>query len=232
MSRFLKAFWSSFAASSSSAGMSDGSISMIVTSVPKRLKIDANSQPMIPPPRMTSRRGTCRLREEPGRVDAARRVDPGDRRPHGVRAGRDDRLLEGDVLRSSTAIVFGPVNRPRPLTHCAVRLEERGHAAGHLVDHGPLPSGDRAQSSVGSPTTTPSFANVSFASWKACALCTQAFVGMQPTRGRCRRGRPPRRCMRPARRAGRRGWRPCIRPGRLRGRRRRRSFGIGPFVRR
>ena len=31
---------------------------MIVTSVPKRSKIDANSQPMIPPPRTTSRSGT------------------------------------------------------------------------------------------------------------------------------------------------------------------------------
>ena len=38
--------------------MSVSSISMIVTSVPKRSKIDANSQPMIPPPRTTSRLGT------------------------------------------------------------------------------------------------------------------------------------------------------------------------------
>ena len=30
---------------------------MIVTSLPNRWKIDANSQPMTPPPRMTSRRG-------------------------------------------------------------------------------------------------------------------------------------------------------------------------------
>ena len=36
------------------------------------------------------------------------------------------------------------------------------------------------KSSVGSPTCTPSFANVSPASWYACALCTHAFVGMQP----------------------------------------------------
>ena len=34
------------------------SISTIVTSLPKRWKIDANSQPMIPPPSTTSRRGT------------------------------------------------------------------------------------------------------------------------------------------------------------------------------
>ena len=31
---------------------------MIVTSLPNRLKIDANSQPMTPPPRMTRRAGT------------------------------------------------------------------------------------------------------------------------------------------------------------------------------
>jgi hypothetical protein len=37
-------------------------------------------------------------------------------------------------------------------------------------------------SSCGSPTRTPSFANVSSASLSANAVCTQAFVGMQPTR--------------------------------------------------
>ena len=49
---------SSLVASASSCGMSVSSISTIVTSVPKRSKIDANSQPMIPPPRTTSRLGT------------------------------------------------------------------------------------------------------------------------------------------------------------------------------
>ena len=58
MPRFPNAFASSFAASASSCGISVSSISTIVTSVPKRLKIDANSQPMMPPPRTTSRRGT------------------------------------------------------------------------------------------------------------------------------------------------------------------------------
>ena len=175
MSRFLKAFWSSFAASSSSAGMSDGSISMIVTSVPKRLKIDANSQPMIPPPRMTSRRGTCRLREEPGRVDAARRVDPGDRRPHGVRAGRDDRLLEGDVLRSLDGDRVRP-GEPAPAVDPLTPFALKSEATPPVIwsTTAPFHPATAPQSSVGSPTTTPSFANVSFASWKACALCTQA----------------------------------------------------------
>ena len=38
------------------------------------------------------------------------------------------------------------------------------------------------KSSCGSETPTPSFANVSRASCSACAVCTQAFVGMHPTR--------------------------------------------------
>ncbi len=58
MPRFLNCLASSFAASASSCGISCGSISMIVTSEPKRWKIEANSQPMIPPPRTTSRLGT------------------------------------------------------------------------------------------------------------------------------------------------------------------------------
>jgi hypothetical protein len=60
----------------SSCGMSVSSISIIVTSVPKRSKIDANSQPMIPPPSTTSA-SAPRLREEARRVDAARRLEPG-----------------------------------------------------------------------------------------------------------------------------------------------------------
>jgi hypothetical protein len=39
-----------------------------------------------------------------------------------------------------------------------------------------------AKSSSGSPTLTPSLAKVSPASFSAKAVCTHAFVGMQPTR--------------------------------------------------
>ena len=39
-----------------------------------------------------------------------------------------------------------------------------------------------AKSSVGSPVTTPSFGSISFAAWRAWAVDTHAFVGMQPTR--------------------------------------------------
>ena len=96
--RFSNCFASSAAASASSFGISFGSISMIVTSGPKRLKIEANSQPMMPPPRTTSRRGTSVCARSPVGVDAPRRVEALDRRTQRERARRDDRLLEGDVL--------------------------------------------------------------------------------------------------------------------------------------
>ncbi len=64
MPRLPNCFASSLLASSSSCGMSV-SISMIVTSEPKRLKIEANSQPMMPPPRTMSRRGTCSCASRP-----------------------------------------------------------------------------------------------------------------------------------------------------------------------
>ena len=35
---------------------------------------------------------------------------------------------------------------------------------------------------LGSETLTPSFPNESRAWWRKCAVCTQALVGMQPTR--------------------------------------------------
>ena len=41
---------------------------------------------------------------------------------------------------------------------------------------------DAAKSSFASPTVTPNFAKLSSASLSANAVCTQALVGMQPTR--------------------------------------------------
>ena len=169
--------------------MSDGSISMIVTSVPKRLKIDANSQPMIPPPRMTSRRGTSVCARSPVESTQRGASIPG----IGGRTGYEPvaTIAFSKVTSSapSTAIVFGPVNRPRPLTHCTpFALKSEATPPVIWSTTAPFHPATAPQSSVGSPTTTPSFANVSFASWKACALCTQALVGMQPTR----RHVPPR----------------------------------------
>src|SRR6188472_2106037 len=81
-----------------------------------------------------------RLREQSGRVDDARRVEAFDRRAQRVRAGRDDRLLECDVL--------GAVDRERvrvleaagaldPLN--PVRLEEARDAVRHLLRDAILP---------------------------------------------------------------------------------------------
>ena len=142
MPRFLNAFCSSFAASASSCGISVGSISTIVTSLPKRSKIDANSQPMMPPPRTTRRRGTSVCGEQAGRVDAARRVEARDRRPHGYEPVAtmallnvtSSRALDGDRGRARE-----PAGALDPLD--AVRLEEAGDAAGHLLDDAVLPGG-------------------------------------------------------------------------------------------
>ena len=93
------------------------SISTIVTSVPKRWKIDANSQPMMPPPSTTSRRGTSVCASRP--VESTQR---GESIPSiGGRSGNDPvatiALLNWTSSPPSTAIVFGPLKRPRPLAH-------------------------------------------------------------------------------------------------------------------
>ena len=116
MPRFLNAFSSSFAASASSAGMRFGSISTIVTSVPKRLKIEANSQPMIPPPRITSLRGTSVCARSPVESTHRGASIPG----IGGRTGNEPvatmALVNVTSSPPSTAIVFGAVNCPLPLT--------------------------------------------------------------------------------------------------------------------
>ena len=53
-----KDFWSSADTASSSTGTSRGSSSRIVTSLPKRRKIDANSTPTAPLPRIAIDFGT------------------------------------------------------------------------------------------------------------------------------------------------------------------------------
>ncbi len=58
MPRFLKARSSALTASASSLPIRFGSISTTVTFEPKCEKIDANSQPITPPPSTTRRSGT------------------------------------------------------------------------------------------------------------------------------------------------------------------------------
>ena len=85
---------------------------MIVTSEPKRLKIDANSEPMMPPPRITSRFGTSVCASSP--VESTQRSDS---RPGiGGRSGNEPvaTTAELNVTSSppSTAIVFASLNLP------------------------------------------------------------------------------------------------------------------------
>src|SRR5512132_431228 len=80
------------------------------------------------------------LREQAFRVDAAWRIDALDRRNEREAARGDDCLLERDVLAAldrdrvrvlEAALALDPVD--------AVRLEERGDTAGHLLDDARLP---------------------------------------------------------------------------------------------
>ena len=183
MLRFPKCFASSAAASSSSAGISFGSISMIVTSVPKRRKIEANSQPMMPPPSTTSRRGTCVWASRP--VESTQRAES---RPSiGGRSGNEPvatiALLKLTSSPPSTAIVFASLKRPVPFTH-STPLALKSPATPWVIC---LTTWSfhwfaAPKSSCGAPTWTPSLPKVSWASLIANAVCTQAFVGMQPTR--------------------------------------------------
>ena len=83
----------------------------------------------------------------------------------------------------STAIVFGSVKRPVPLTHSTPFALKRLATPWVIWWETPLfHSFALAKSSVGGPTFTPSLAKVSSASFSAKAVCTQALVGMHPTR--------------------------------------------------
>ena len=135
---------------------------MIVTSEPKRLKIEANSLPMMPPPSTTSRRGTS--------VCASRPVESTHRslsRPGiGGRSGNEPVAtiadLEGDVLAAldgdrvralEAAVALHPLD--------AVRLEEAGDALRHLLDDARLPlvRGAEVELRLGR-RCTPSFAKL------------------------------------------------------------------------
>ena len=138
--RFLNCFRSSLAASSSSCGIRVGSISTIVTSLPKRLRIDANSQPMIPPPRTTMRLGTSVCASRP--VESTQRAES---MPSiGGRSAYEPvatiALLKVTSSPPSTAIVFASLKRPVPCTHSTpFALNRRGDAARELVDDLVLP---------------------------------------------------------------------------------------------
>ena len=84
---------------------------------------------------------------------------------------------------SSTAIVFGPVKRPVPLTHSTpFALKRLATPLVICLTTAAFQSFAAAKSRVGRPVWTPNFGKLSCASLSAKAVCTQALVGMQPTR--------------------------------------------------
>ena len=214
---------SSFDASASSIGISAGSISMIVTSEPKRSKIDANSQPMIPPPRTTRRFGTFSWASRP--VESTQRSESSP--SIGGRIGNDPvatiACLKVTSSPPSTAIVFASLNAAGALHPLdAVRLEQARDPAGHLLDDRRLPLVRARQVELGRADLDPELA-------KALLGLLQREGGLHP---RLRRDAADAQAGaaelgllldtdRPSRRAARRGSRPCSRPGRLRGRQRR-----------
>ncbi len=183
MPRLPNCLASSFAASASSCGISVSSISTIVTSLPNRLKIEANSQPMMPPPRTTRRFGTDSCASSP--VESTQR---GESRPGiGGRSGNEPvaTTAERKVTSSppSTAIVFASLKRPVPLTHSTPFALNRPATPEVICLTTPaFHTFDAPKSSVAPPTWTPNFAKLSSASRSAYAVCTHAFVGMHPTR--------------------------------------------------
>ena len=140
MPRLPNCLASSLAASASSCGISVGSISMIVTSEPKRRKIEANSQPMIPPPSTTRRFGTSVCASRP--VESTQR---GESMPSiGGRSGNEPvatiACLNVTSSPPSTAIVFASLKRPVPLTHSTpFALKRLATPRGHLLDDAVLP---------------------------------------------------------------------------------------------
>ena len=78
--------------------------------------------------------GNLGLREQARRVDAPRRVEPLDRRPHREGAGGDDRAPEGDVLPALDGDRVRVLERAGALDPFdPVRLQEHGDAARHLL---------------------------------------------------------------------------------------------------
>ncbi len=156
---------------------------MIVTSEPKRLKMDANSQPMIPPPRTARRFGTCSCASNPVESTQRGESSPG----IGGRSGNEPvattACLKVTSSPPSTAIVFASLKRPVPFTHSTpFALKSDATPDVICLTTPSFHAFEAAKSSFASPTLTPNFAKCSSASLSANAVCTHAFVGMQPTR--------------------------------------------------
>ena len=156
---------------------------MIVTSLPKRWKIDANSHPMIPPPRMTRRLGTSVCASSPS--ESTQRSDSS---PWiGGRSGNEPVAMIADLKATSsppsTAIVFASLNIPVPLIHSTpLALKRNATPCVICFTTAAFHAFAFANSRCEPSSLTPSLSNVSSACFSANAVCTHAFVGMQPMR--------------------------------------------------
>ena len=83
----------------------------------------------------------------------------------------------------STAIVFASLNEPLPLTHSTpFALKSDATPCVICLTTAAFHSFALPNSSWKPPSFTPSFSKVCSASFSAKAVCTHAFVGMQPIR--------------------------------------------------
>ncbi len=182
MSRFLKARSSSLDASASSIGISRSSISTIVTSEPQWRRIEANSTPITPPPRIAIRPGTCSAASSPVESTQSGPSMPSTGGRSAWEPVATTALLNRTSSPPSTAIVFGLVNVPRPLTTVmplALTTPVMPLTRPETIDS--LFCWAAGKSSSAPLTFTPMRPNVSCASFSACAVCTHVLVGMQPT---------------------------------------------------
>ena len=131
-------------------------------------------------------------------------------------------FLNGTSSPPSTAIVFGPVKRPRPLTHSTpFALKSPAIAARHLLDDAVLPLDGLAEvrAAAGSRRRRTSRRPRRPGASRARSAPTPS-SGCSRRAGTCRRARAPPRRRRSSRPTGRRGSLPCTRRGLRPGRRR------------
>ena len=136
-------FSSSADTASSSTGTSRGSSSRIVTSLPNRRKIDANSTPTAPLPRIAIDFGTSRKCDRFVARDDALAIDLDARHAARRRSGRDDDLLARAqrlrlALEDIDAAVAGQPRRPLDPVDL-VLLEQELDALGQPADDAVLP---------------------------------------------------------------------------------------------
>jgi hypothetical protein len=156
---------------------------MIVTSLPNLCRAEANSQPMMPPPRMTIRRGTSVWASIPVESTQRSESSPSMGGQSGEEPVATTALLKLMSSPPSTASVFASLKRPVPLTHSMpFALKSVATPPVSCLTTPSFHCWAAVKSSSGGPTLTPSFSKVSLASLSARAVCTQALVGMQPTR--------------------------------------------------